>query len=283
MADNADVLDGILWLEIHVDEWQAHKDASFDFTTCTKVLEDYIRQRFASLQVGQSFSRCEFDTDDCHVVIEMIVVLGFAGEPRESNIYQLDQTKLKINQWHAKATDEPEQRELEAQSSQCIKTVAIPNDELSHSWKPLIFEDHLHFRLLQYMVRMTELMRGPMAAKDALHNWNRLCMLHGPPGGGKTTLCRALAHQLGVVYGGRTLLQIDCNDLLSKYFGESAKHVNKIFAQVKVEAARDHRMLVVLLDEVESIAGSRARLMKSSENFDGIRVRKDSLSLNARC
>lgn len=258
-----------LWIEVQVKDWKVLDEPNFDFSLCRTILEEYLRTRFESLQIGQSFKQIEVKTVKYHVQIEAINVLGFSGPHNATGIYSLSSTAIQIHKWHSHSSV----ADSNVAKDQSIRLEQIPNDTLSTSWRSLIFEDDLHFRLLRYMVRMIQLMRGPVESDHTLHNWNRLCLLHGPPGSGKTSLCRALAQQLGIAFGGRTLLQVDCNDLLSKYFGESAKHVNTVFSQVKAEAIKDHRLLVVLLDEVESIATSRARLSSGSENLDGLRVR----------
>jgi transitional endoplasmic reticulum ATPase len=69
-------------------------------------------------------------------------------------------------------------------------------------------------------------------------------LLYGPPGTGKTTLARALATEVG----GR-LVEIQTPDVVTKWLGDSAKHMRQVFQSVKAERGP----VVLLFDEFDSI------------------------------
>jgi SpoVK/Ycf46/Vps4 family AAA+-type ATPase len=68
------------------------------------------------------------------------------------------------------------------------------------------------------------------------------------------------------------MFEVNCHSLFSKWFSESGKLVMKLFTHI-AEIAEDPECFVVLLiDEVESIASARSMSSKSGEPGDAIRV-----------
>ncbi len=73
-------------------------------------------------------------------------------------------------------------------------------------------------------------------------------MLYGPPGTGKTHITRALAGELDF-----TFVQAMADDIVSKYVGEAAENVSRLF-----EVARENQPSLVFLDEIDAISQRRA-------------------------
>lgn len=89
-------------------------------------------------------------------------------------------------------------------------------------------------------------------------------------------MCKALAHKVYIRntdrYRSGLLFEVNCHSLFSKWFSESGKLVMKLFNHIS-EVAEDPECFVVLLvDEVESIASARNASSRSGEPGDAIRV-----------
>ena len=152
-------------------------------------------------------------------------------------------------------------------------------------------------QLLSYS--RSALLFGALGVDHNVVAWNRLILLHGPPGTGKTSLCKALAQKLAVRHfstsfspedgrpgglhgeaGFSKLIEINAHSLFSKWFSESGKLVSKLFQQIRdlAELALDFEdrsrssLVFVLIDEVESLATARRQSIQGGEPSDGVRA-----------
>lgn len=88
-------------------------------------------------------------------------------------------------------------------------------------------------------------------------------LLYGPPGCGKTLLCKATAHNLRLQIKARTgqdrpefFLSVKGPEVLNMWLGESERQVRDLFAQCREKAAEGH-LAFLFIDEAESILGTR--------------------------
>merc|ERR1711916_75748 len=102
-------------------------------------------------------------------------------------------------------------------------------------WNSLIYDSSIKSNLVNYVQVAMQL--ADAGVDEHLVAFNRVVLLHGPPGTGKTSLCKALAHKLAIRLSARyahgMLLEISAHGLFSKWFSESGKLVTKLFTRIR--------------------------------------------------
>lgn len=150
----------------------------------------------------------------------------------------------------------------------------LPAKEFNGMWESLIYESGLKQRLLRYAA--SALLFTEKRVNSFLVSWNRIILLHGPPGTGKTSLCKALAQKLSIRFSLRyprsQLVEVNAHSLFSKWFSESGKLVAKLFSKIQEMVEEENNLVFVLIDEVESLAAARKAALSGSEPSDSIRV-----------
>ena len=150
----------------------------------------------------------------------------------------------------------------------------LPALEFDGLWESLVYEEDVQPKLLRYV--STAMAFSAAGVDDRVIAWNRVVLLHGPPGTGKTSLCRGLAHKLAVrlshTYAQGHLIEVNAHSLFSKWFSESGKMVMAMFARIRELLDDGDAFVCVLVDEVESLAAARASAANGSEPSDAIRV-----------
>lgn len=151
---------------------------------------------------------------------------------------------------------------------------ALPSQEFHGLWESLIYDTKLKEDTVRFVETAFEF--ADRGVDSNIVGWNRVVLLHGPPGTGKTSLCRALAQKLAIRLADRfprvRLVEINAHGLFSKWFAESGKLVARLFERLE-EIVSDQRLLAcVLVDEVESLAHARRAALAGLEPSDSIRA-----------
>jgi hypothetical protein len=134
----------------------------------------------------------------------------------------------------------------------------LPDPKLGALWESIILAEQLKSQLLsQAMLNFA--LRGKVdRSVIPLHG---VILLVGPPGTGKTSLARGLAHRTAESFKGSKfrLLEVEPHALTSSAMGKTQRAVSDLFSQSIAEAAASGPT-IVLLDEVETLAADRSKM-----------------------
>ncbi|KOC61635.1 Pachytene checkpoint protein 2 like protein, partial [Habropoda laboriosa] len=150
----------------------------------------------------------------------------------------------------------------------------LPAKEFHYLWENLYFEPGVKENLLNFVE--TAMIFSEHKVNSNIINCNKVVLLHGPPGSGKTSLCKALAQKMTIVLGNRfthgELVEINSHSLFSKWFSESGKLVMQLFSELRHLLENPQALVCILIDEVETLAHARKACSNGIEPTDSIRV-----------
>ncbi|KAL6254589.1 hypothetical protein P5V15_014641 [Pogonomyrmex californicus] len=150
----------------------------------------------------------------------------------------------------------------------------LPAQEFHYMWENLYYDCDIKNNLLRFVE--TTMLFSDHAVNSNIISWNKVVLLHGPPGTGKTSMCKALAQKAIIRMGDRfthgKFIEINSHSLFSKWFSESGKLVMKLFDEIKNLVQDERALICILIDEVESLAHARKLCSNGTEPSDSIRV-----------
>lgn len=149
----------------------------------------------------------------------------------------------------------------------CMETehymeMKLPSEQWRHLWESIIYDEREKYLLFEKILKIESLSE---LARE-LFGINKCVLIHGPPGTGKSSLCKAIAQKLAIRRSTTyTLRRIRCSQLFSRFYGESMKILEKVLKS-------NGKNTILLLDEADSIFMRRESLFSKNEPGDTIRV-----------
>jgi SpoVK/Ycf46/Vps4 family AAA+-type ATPase len=138
-----------------------------------------------------------------------------------------------------------------------VRLTELPDVDWRDRWERIFVPAGVKERLLNYLLFDLKQRAASSSVGLAIHG---LIVLAGPPGTGKTTLAGGLADEAARVLddGPVLFVDIDPHAFPSQLLGESQRSVARLFERTIPDLALRGRPVIVLIDEVESLAVNRS-------------------------
>lgn len=170
-------------------------------------------------------------------------------------------------EWEAPTRGDRRRRLPSSDIPGIAEAALLPDERFARSWKSIFLPEGAKGRLARQAVANVRL-RAEIAFETLpMHG---VILLVGEPGVGKTTLARGLADRIARLVhglGGFLFIEIDTHGITSSALGRSERAVDRLFSDVLAEHASEGP-LIVLIDEVETVATDRNQLSMDANPID---------------
>ncbi|XP_073486772.1 pachytene checkpoint protein 2 homolog isoform X1 [Aquarana catesbeiana] len=258
-------------LQVYVEVHQKSNSTAKTEEIRTRVLQLLNRH----CVVFGDYSWTEFDDVFLTKNVNSVAIVDTELKVKDRQPIDLSKCSIFVNVFHLNE-EGPSSENLEEENGDLVAADhwILPAAEFHGLWESLIYDIEIKSNLLDYVT--TTLLFSDKNVDSNLIAWNRVVLLHGPPGTGKTSLCKALAQKLTIRLSYRyrygQLVEINSHSLFSKWFSESGKLVTKMFQKIHELINEKDVLVFVLIDEVESLTAARNASRAGTEPSDAIRV-----------
>ncbi|GMF00371.1 unnamed protein product [Ambrosiozyma monospora] len=243
-----------------------HLNSLISLDTPKQITTHHINSKFAQKQKDNF---CEFVHANQDTHLEVILLQDSPTLESKTSISILQSRKCKQEEQDTfcsliKATkldDSPKKQEkrtnplnlMSDESLGMIKTTFLPDSKLFNSYGDLYYTAGLKTALLRQITSTSS-------------SHGKMILLYGPPGSGKTTLCKAVSnliiscsnHGERQVSTDGVLIEILCARIFSMYLNQSDKNLDSLFTDlIRVLSKYPKLKVVLLIDEIETLVRSR--------------------------
>ncbi|MFX0173546.1 MAG: AAA family ATPase [Candidatus Hodarchaeota archaeon] len=178
-------------------------------------------------------------------------LINYTDDPNMKNIYYQKAMEYILRVKEIRGIIEPSETPSRSSSKASPETDEISSaiDSIIVREKPNVkWEDVAGMEEAKLALREAIIlpMTRPDLFKGARKPWKGILMF-GPPGCGKTYLCKAVASEVE-----STFFSVSAANLISKWLGESEKLVKELYERASEEAPS-----IIFFDEVDALAGAR--------------------------
>ncbi|MFX0151787.1 MAG: AAA family ATPase [Candidatus Hodarchaeota archaeon] len=178
-------------------------------------------------------------------------LINYTDDPNMKNIYYQKAMEYILRVKEIRGIIEPSETPSSSSSRASPETDEISSaiDSIIVREKPNVkWEDVAGMEEAKLALREAIIlpMTRPDLFKGARKPWKGILMF-GPPGCGKTYLCKAVASEVE-----STFFSVSAANLISKWLGESEKLVKELYDRASEEAPS-----IIFFDEVDALAGTR--------------------------